>query len=128
VAVGKIKSASLTVVKKITNFDLNFCSQNILKPNFICNERGDRHARRVCKPYIGSRVVNLLEGRGVADRVLKVFDRCVGCCGLTRSTEHRSSTESITRSHAIICYPDVLFIKIYCFQYRKVEVILNDDF
>jgi hypothetical protein len=52
VAVGKMKSESLTVVKKkrITIFDLNFCSQNILKPNFICNEGGGRHAGRVCKP------------------------------------------------------------------------------
>jgi len=52
VAVGKMKSENLTVVeqKRITIFDLNFFSQNIVQPNFVCNERGSRHAGRVCKP------------------------------------------------------------------------------
>jgi hypothetical protein len=52
VAVGKMKSDSLTVVeqKRFAIFNLNFCSQNIFKTNFICKEREGRHAGRIYKP------------------------------------------------------------------------------
>lgn len=65
-AVGKMKSENLTVVEqKISiTFYLNFCSQNIIQPNFICNERGGRHAGRVCKPQIENSVVKSFFVRG----------------------------------------------------------------